>query len=300
MRASIEKIVGKALQRMVEDSVIEASAIPRRVGVERTRDPAHGDFATNVAMTMAKAARCNPRELAQKIVTAIPDDDTIAAIEIAGPGFINFRLSDAARYATVGTVIEDGAAYGHSKDGAGTSVLVEFVSANPTGPLHVGHGRHAAYGDSVARLLEATGHDVHREYYVNDAGRQIDILTASLWLRYLELAGQQISLPQAAYQGDYVIDIARQLHNEQGDKLVHPVAAVFAGLPADGERPACDEHIDALIARCRELLGEQQYRLVATTALESVLADIREDLAEFGIEYDRFFSERQLVEDKLI
>src|SRR5690606_8930558 len=179
--------------------------------VERARDAQHGDFATNLAMVLAKAARCNPRQLAEKIVAALPHDPVVAKIEIAGPGFINFFIDPKARHRIIADIHEAGHEFGKSTVGAGRKMQVEFVSANPTGPLHVGHGRGAAYGAVVANLLAAAGFEVHREYYVNDAGRQMDILAASVWLRYLEECGEVLSFPSNGYRGEYVRTIAWDL-----------------------------------------------------------------------------------------
>lgn len=300
MRETIEKLLLEALEALVASGALSASAVPDQVTVERARDRSHGDFASNAALIMARAAKRSPRDLAEQLVAAIPGHDALAKVEIAGPGFINFHLSDAARFGLITTVLERGDEFGRSATGAGRRVLVEFVSANPTGPLHVGHGRHAAYGDSVANLLAATGHDVSREYYVNDAGRQMDILALSVWLRYLELQGAAIEFPAAGYRGTYIREIAAELAAAAADTLARPVAEVFADVPADGERRAADQHVDALIARCRALLGPANYRRVADTALSSVLADIRDDLAEFGVRFDNWFSERSLYDDELV
>ncbi len=292
MKTLIEKLVREA----IETAGLPADAVPESIGVERTRDPRHGDFACNIAMVMAKAARTNPRELATRIVESLPESEAIARAEIAGPGFINFHLATDARFAGVRRILEEGDTYGRSDAGENRRVLVEFISANPTGPLHVGHGRHAAYGACVANLLEATGHRVYREYYVNDAGRQMDILTVSLWLRYLEQAGEQLSFPRNGYRGDYIHDIAGALARDHGNAFVRPAAEVFEDIPPDGEDDAKERHIDALIARCKTLLGDQDYRVVADTALHWVLDDIRDDLEEFGVKLDNWFSERSLVE----
>ena len=270
------------------------------IQVERTRDRAHGDFASNVAMTLAKAARAKPRDIADKIVAALPASAQVAKVEIAGPGFINFHLTAAAYHRVVGEVLEEGVQYGRGDLGAGRSVQVEFVSANPTGPLHVGHGRGAAYGAAVADLLEAVGYRVHREYYVNDAGRQMDILGTSVYLRYLELCGEQFSFPSNGYKGDYVWDIAATLHRTYGDALRHTAADMFNDIPADagtdgsGDKEA---HIDALIVRARELLGPARYREVFDLGLNTILDDIRRDLQEFGVEYAEWFSERSLTDN---
>ena len=268
------------------------------VQIERTRDRAHGDFATNLAMTLAKAAKAKPRDIADRIVAALPASAQIDKVEIAGPGFINFHLSPAAYHSLVTDVLTQGERFGRSDLGAGRSIQVEFVSANPTGPLHVGHGRGAAYGAAVADLLEAVGYRVHREYYVNDAGRQMDILGTSVYLRYLDLCGEKFDFPSNGYKGDYIWDIAATLHRTHGDGLRHSAAEMFKDIPADapagGDK---EEHIDALIERARTLLGPERYREVFDLGLNTILDDIRRDLAEFGVEYAEWFSERSLTED---
>jgi len=267
------------------------------IEVEHTRAKEHGDFASNAALALAKQARAKPREIAERIVKALPASPLIGRIEIAGPGFINFFLKEDAYQQVVPRILRDGISYGRSTVGAGQRVQVEFVSANPTGPLHVGHGRGAAYGACVADLLAATGFHVHREYYINDAGRQMDILATSVWLRYLELAGEQFTFPLNGYKGDYVYDIGATLHRENADQYRHPAAAVFEGIPADepagGDK---EKHIDALIERAKQLLGKEAYRKVFDLGLNVILEDIRQDLGEFGVTYDEWFSERALVE----
>ncbi len=270
---------------------------PSNIAVERTRDRAHGEFASNIAMTLAKAARCKPRDLAEKIVAVLPTSDKIAKVEIAGPGFINFYMTPAAFQSVITDVLAMGARYGCNTVGANRSVQVEFVSANPTGPLHVGHGRGAAYGAAVADLLEAVGYTVHREYYVNDAGRQMDILGTSVWLRYLELCGESLVFPANGYKGEYVRDIAAKLHQQNGDSLRHPGAVVMQDLPLDepagGDK---EDHIDALIARAKHLLGATAYRQMFDLGLNDILNDIRDDLHDFGINYEVWYSERSLYE----
>ncbi len=265
--------------------------------VERTRDAAHGDFASNAAMKLSKRAGRKPRELATEIVAALPDSEWVERVEVAGPGFVNFFLASAAYHAVVEAVLDQGQAFGRSEQGSGQSVLVEFVSANPTGPLHVGHGRGAAYGDSVASLLQAAGFDVTREYYVNDAGRQMDILALSVWLRYLELCGEGISFPANAYQGDYIRAAAARLREGRGNEFARPAAAVLDGVPSDeaggGDK---EKHIDKLISRARALLGGEAFGEVLDLVLSGQLEDIRADLTDFNVRFDRFFSERRVVD----
>ena len=293
MKYLIEKLVRTALAGLPEDlRPTDAAGLP--VTVERTRDPAHGDFACNVAMQLARAAKRKPRDLAAAVVSALPPDPLVARVEIAGPGFVNFHLAPAAYQAELQRVMDQGAGYGRSQYGAGRRVIVEFVSANPTGPLHVGHGRHAAYGATIANLLDAVGYKVHREYYINDAGRQMDILAASVWLRYLECFGEQFPFPSNGYRGDYLHPIADRLVEQAGRSLMRPAAEIFRDLPPDAPAGDKDAYIDAVIVRARELLGADGFRRAFDVALDDILADIRQDLEEFGVRYDEWFSERSL------
>ena len=297
MKDHLSELLTDALSKLRADGHLPADLEPA-ITIERTRDRSHGDFASNLAMVLAKAARSKPRDLAGLIVAALPDSSLVTRIEIAGPGFINFFLSKAAYQAVIGDILCSGESYGRSTQGKGHRIQVEFVSANPTGPLHVGHGRGAAYGAAVADLLEAAGYKVHREYYVNDAGRQMDILAASVYLRYLDLCGETLDFPANGYQGDYVWDIAAGIHRQNGERLHHPATEVFLELPPDESGGGDKEsHIDALIQRIRELLGETDYRLVFDQGLDSILANIRQDLKEFGVVYDEWFSERSLEEN---
>ncbi|NCA68998.1 MAG: arginine--tRNA ligase [Sphingobacteriia bacterium] len=271
------------------------------IQVDRAKDPAHGDFATNVALLLAKPLHAKPREIAGRLVEALPDSPLVARVEIAGPGFINFFLAEDAYWQVIPSVLSAGPDYGRSRVGAGRRVQVEFVSANPTGPLHVGHGRGAAYGAVVADLLEAVGFDVHREYYVNDAGRQMDILASSVWLRYLELCGEELDFPSNGYRGDYVWDIAATLHREHADTYRVPADKVFNGLPPDALPDGTDggdkeAHIDGVITAAKHLLGDHRYRYVFELALNTILDDIRDDLAGFGVRYQEWYSERTLAE----
>ncbi len=295
MKHQIERLVLASLQQL-RDGLLENTELPTTVLVERTRDARHGDLACNVAMTLAKPARRNPREIAQAIVDNLPANGLIATTDIAGPGFINFRLAPQAFHASLLQILDRGAAYGCSDLGKGEKVLVEFVSANPTGPLHVGHGRHAAYGATLSNLLAATGHVVEREYYVNDAGRQMNILGVSVWLRYLEALGEEIVFPANAYRGRYISDIAAELVRKDDTALRRDAVAVMSGLPADAPEGDKEAHIDALIDRARDLLGGDGFRAVVDFALTGILEDIREDLGEFGVEFDTWYSERSLAE----
>jgi arginyl-tRNA synthetase len=293
VKSELERLLREALRSLVPGTLTEP-ADPAQVVVERARDPQHGDFASNIAMRLAKAARKNPRELAQAIVSAIPANDLVAKAEIAGAGFINFRLVKNAWVAEVRKVAAQGAAYGRSGIGGGRKVMIEFVSANPTGPMHVGHGRGAAYGATLGNLLEVTGHDLYREYYINDAGRQIDILAISVYLRYLELCGEPVTFPSNGYKAGYVLPVAQALHAKRGDALRRARDEVMRGAPPDAPAGDKDKHIDGLIENARRLLGAPEFDSIVLFGRDAMLADIRNDLDEFGVHFDRWFSEREL------
>ncbi|NJM12054.1 MAG: arginine--tRNA ligase [Synechococcaceae cyanobacterium SM1_2_3] len=304
MKLHLHTLLTQALAHLRQEGLLPDAALVD-IPLERSRDRTHGDFASSLALSLAKIARCKPRDLAERIVAALPVSDRLAKIEIAGPGFINFFLTPTAYHATVSDILEQGDAFGRNDRGGGRRVQVEFVSANPTGPLHVGHGRGAAFGATVANLLEAVGYQVHREYYVNDAGRQMNILAASVWLRYLEHCGEQFPFPSNGYRGEYVRAIAAELYAEQGSAYVVPAARVFADLPPDELRDEAgnpigdgdkERYIDALVERARALLGDHRYRYLFERGLNAILDDIRDDLREFGVVYDHWYSERTLEE----
>ena len=291
MKQQLEELVRSALSSLGVESIAGAGGIV----IERTRDTQHGDFATNIALRLAKTARRNPRELAQVIVAALPASALVARTEVAGAGFINFFLSRGAYAQELRRIHELGARYGLSNLGAGRRVIVEFISANPTGPLHVGHGRHAAYGATLSNLLAAAGFSVHREYYINDSGRQVDILAVSVWLRYLEALGEEIVFPSNGYPGEYLLPVAQALRDQVGTSLKRSAVEVFAGIAPDvsagGDK---NQHIDALIARARSLIGAAAFQSVLDVSLAAMLADIRGDLLEFGVVFDRWYSEASL------
>ena len=251
-----------ALAAIIEE---EGLAWPAKTVIEPPRDPRHGDLSVNSAMLLAKEAKANPRELgqkfAQKLKERCPD---VEKVEVAGPGFCNVTYSQSFWRETVADIESAGQSYGESKE-PGRRVLLEYVSANPTGPLHVGHGRGAAVGDSLARLLRKAGHHVHTEYYINDAGRQMRLLGLSVWLRVLELAGRKVEWPEDYYKGDYIIDIAREMLEAN------------PGLP---DMPAAE--------------GED---VCYDKAMNDILNGIKDDLRDFRVEHLRWFSEKTLVED---
>lgn len=273
--------------------------------ISRTKDRAHGDFASNLALVAAKAAGQPPRVLAQAIIDALPQTAGIARVELAGAGFINFFLDADAHFAVLDDIMRERGDFGTSDEFAEHKIQVEFVSANPTSSLHVGHGRGAAFGMSIANLLEALGYQVQREYYVNDAGRQMDILATSTLLRYLALFDAPVVFPVNGYQGDYVTQIAKTIKKQHGDAYAIdwqalrqdvPDDAVF-GIAANGDKQLVsgdkEAHIDGLITNAKALLGEG-YAVFHDAALNSILTDIKDDLADFSVRYDAWFSEKSL------
>jgi arginyl-tRNA synthetase len=296
MKHIVAELVSNALANLPE--VAEAAAEFSIEGtVERTRDASHGDFASNIAMRLAKPARKSPRDIATSIVESLADDPDVDKVEIAGPGFINFHLSAGAYHAELANILDAGEVYGRQAPKEGPKILLEFVSANPTGPLHVGHGRGAAYGDTLGNLLEAVGYPVHREYYVNDAGRQMDILGASVWVRWLGDQGVNSDFPKGGYRGAYIRDIARNI--DTSGLSVPDAHAVNDGLPENSEDNK-DAYVDALVARAKKLHGDDGFDRVRQQSLESILDDIKDDLAEFGVTFDHWYSEKSLTTNNSI
>ncbi len=275
----------------------EAAETP--ILLERPKQADHGDLACNIAMQLAKRLKANPRQLAERLIEALRAQPAFAegyvqTVEIAGAGFINLRLSAKTKQAIVPRILSEGDAFGRAAR-TGRKIQVEFVSANPTGPLHVGHGRGAAYGASLSNLLDFSGDDVEREFYINDAGRQMDILAVSVWLRYLESLGDTVSFPADGYRADYVRSIATELAGLHGRRFHRDTGALPAAV--EGEDP--NAALDALIDRAKSMLAGE-WRAVHRFALDQMLADQQNDLGEFGVSYDRWFSEQTLFEEGAI
>ncbi|WP_395377275.1 arginine--tRNA ligase [Marinicella sp. W31] len=270
------------------------------IQIERTRNKTHGDYASNIALMLAKPLGKNPREIAQQIIDQLPESQHVSKTEIAGPGFINFFLTMACQRQVIKKVLKKKETFATNTLGQDQNITVEFVSANPTGPLHVGHGRGAAFGSSLSNLLEKCGYQVQREYYVNDHGRQMDILATSVWLRYLELCGETITFPDNGYKGDYIVDIARTFRQKYGDDWRFTEHDVFEDIPADESAGGDKEkHIDALIERAKSQLGKG-FTKVFKLALDSILSGISDDLEEFNVIYEEWFSERSLHDSDTI
>ena len=261
--ADIRTSVIETLDAMVADGALPSGLSYANVAVEPPRDAAHGDMATNAAMVLAKPAGMKPRDIADDLAERLASDPRITTAEVAGPGFLNLRLADVLWHDVVAEAIDAGATFGHSGVGAGVKVNVEYVSTNPTGPLHVGHMRGAVFGDALASLLEFAGYDVTREYYINDGGAQVDVLARSVYLRYLEAHGQEVAFEDGTYPGDYLIAVGEALKAKVGDAFVDK-----------GEQ-----------------FWLEEVREFATDAMMDL---IRADLKKLGVEQDVFFSEKSL------
>lgn len=261
-----EARVADAARALVAEDVLPADANIAALSVEPPRDPSHGDLATNAALVLARPAGLKPRDLAEAFKAKLAPGEGVASVEIAGPGFINIRLEDSFWADVVRAILKDVEGYARSDIGGGAKVNVEYVSANPTGPLHVGHSRSAVFGDALANLLAFTGHDVTREYYINDAGAQVDVLARSAFLRYREALGEEIGdIPEGLYPGDYLVPVGEALAGTHGGALADADEAEW--LP-----------------------------VVRAAAIAMMMEMIRDDLAALGIRHDVFFSERTLSE----
>jgi arginyl-tRNA synthetase len=268
MKEQLRLAIRAALERCYSDDTLTSGELPDEIQLEVPKNADHGDYSTNLAMVLAKAERKAPRKIAETLVDALQGNPLCDRIEIAGPGFINFRLAAGCWYAVLDRITEQGAEYGRSTVGAGTKIQVEFVSANPTGPLHIGHGRGAVVGDAVAAVLQAAGFDVQREYYINDAGNQIQTLGCSILLRLRELQGESIEFPEDGYQAAYVTELAAQYREEQGE---------LTGIPDD-----------------------EAVELCARFGVGKILKWIETDLRDFGIEFDNWYSEKSLYDRDMV
>ncbi|QBX99878.1 arginine--tRNA ligase [Rhodophyticola sp. CCM32] len=261
--ADIRALVLQSLDGLVAEDVLPRGLQMRNVTVEPPRDAAHGDMATNAAMVLAKPAGMKPRDIAEALVVRLAEDARIDSADVAGPGFINLRLSGETWRGVIRGILTAGVAFGRSDMGRGRKVNVEYVSANPTGPLHVGHTRGAVFGDALASLLDFSGHEVTREYYINDGGGQVDVLARSVYLRYLEAHGQEVAFEDGTYPGDYLIEVGQALKDKVGDAFV-------------------DKGEQFWLAELRAF------------ATEAMMAMIRADLAQLGVRMDVFYSEKSL------
>lgn len=297
MKHLLQDLLAQGVVTLKEQGIIPEDVTYQAL-IERAKDPLHGDYSTNVAFQLAKPCKLSPLKIAERLIPAIPASSIVEKIEMAGNGFINFFIYDTAKADIISEALTQGTQFGCSLLGKGQKILIEYVSANPTGPLHVGHGRSAAFGSCLAHILRAQGYEVSSEYYVNDAGRQMNILAVSIWLRYLELMNEPVIFPDNAYQGDYVKQIAQEVLNAHGKKYMHEWSLIKQNLPLDAHEGGDKElYIDAMISKAKMLLGESGFAEVHKQGLDSVLEDIIEDLSEFGVHFDKWFSEKSLMED---
>ena len=262
---TIQQLVAQALQAARQAGVLQLETMPE-IQVERPGNSDHGDFATNLPLRLARATRINPLELAQLLAAHIPTDEVIERAEAAPPGFVNFYLRDSWLQQQVETVRQAGSAFGNVDSGRGRRMMVEFVSVNPTGPVHVGHTRGAVLGSALANVLEAAGYEVTREYYVNDAGSQMQAFYRSVLTRYKESLGQAAEMPANGYLGEYITDLAKEIAESEGPRFLNQ-----------------DE--------------EQTLKEIGDISREKMVAIIREDLAGIGVEFDNWFSERTLYQE---
>ncbi|MZH47124.1 MAG: arginine--tRNA ligase [Nitrospinae bacterium] len=267
MKTEIKQIINNALEKARQAGELELATFPEIV-VEKPKDEKMGDFSTNVAMTMARSERKSPKVIAESVTRYLANGD-LSQVEVAGPGFINIKMSPEFFLERLRNAVSLGKDFGRSDAGQGTKVLIEFVSANPTGPLHVGHGRGAAVGDSLARILKKAGYDLSTEYYVNDVGNQMNFLGRSTWLRYRELLGETIEFPEDHYRGDYIKEIAREVFEKKGDE--------FSNMPE-----------------------EECVPFFRQFAKDNILKGIEKDLTDFRVGFDNWFSEASLYEDKSV
>ncbi|MDA8560617.1 arginine--tRNA ligase [Nitrospinae bacterium] len=267
MKTVIKKIIHDALEKAQQAGELELSSFPEIV-VEKPKDEKMGDFSTNIGMTLARSERKNPKTIAESVARYLKSGD-LSKVEVAGPGFINIKMSQEFFLKRLRNAVSQGEIFGSSNSGQGTKVMIEFVSANPTGPLHVGHGRGAAVGDCLARIMKKAGYDLSTEYYINDVGNQMNFLGRSTWLRYRELKGKAIEFPEDHYRGDYIKDIAQEVIDQKGDEFLN--------------KPE-----------------EECIPFFRRFAKDNILKGIKKDLSEFRVNFDNWFNEESLYEDKSV
>jgi len=286
----------KILKDLIADGLDKMGIIAAdKIQIDYAKDRSHGDFACNIALLLTKQSGRKPKDLANEIISHIPRHPFLQSVTCAGAGFINFVVHPAAFKSLLTDILHDKSSFGITKHENPKKIHIEYVSSNPTGPLHVGHGRGAAFGATLSKLLTVAGYKVHREYYVNDAGRQMDILTASFYIRYLECCGESFDFPKNAYQGEYVVLMAKQFLRENDKKYFYSAESISqnpTNIPNDEEHK--EAYIDLIIANIQKKLGEKNYKALLNYGMKIILDDIREDLREFGVTYDAWFSEQQM------
>ena len=288
-REKLKKLITDSLETIVADVAID------QIAIEIPKSAEHGDYSSNIALQLAKNLRKSPRQIAEAIRESMPHDTILEKVDIAGAGFLNFYLQPHVKQRIIVDILSKKDQFGDFDHGVGKKVLLEFVSANPTGPLHVGHGRGAAFGASLANILKKCGFLVSREYYVNDAGRQTDILTVSVWCRYLELSGLEQEFPSKGYRGKYIKDLANLIKEKYGDRWLRQLQiSNLADIPQDDE-----VLMDRIIKEAKRLLG-QDYYLLKKLSLESQLMTCKEDLSLFRVDFDDWFSEESVFSSGMV
>ncbi len=295
MRQKLQQLVSESLVSLQQQGLLSDSFYDINIILNKNQN--HGDYSTNIAFIIANKTTPSQKanNLANLIIANLPKNNIITKVLVGGGGFINFFVSQMAAIQIISKIINEKQNFGCSDYGRGRAILLEFVSANPTGPLHIGHGRGAAFGSSLANILSAVGFSVNCEYYINDAGRQMDILTLSIYLRYLEKCGQKINLPDSAYKGNYIKDIAIAFQSKYKHLLLKDWSSISPDCNSDNK----ELYIDQLINNTKTALGDH-YQQLFTFSINSILTTIKSDLADFGINYDNWFKEQSLIQSNLV
>ena len=294
MKNDLIRILKTVLKQIGEENGIDFSN--KKVSIQENKEKSHGDYASNLAMVIAKDLSQTPREVAEKICSLLPSEEWIEKVNIAGPGFINFYLKKDTHNEILLLIEESGRDFGRNNSGNGERVLIEYVSSNPTGPLHVGHGRGAAFGSVLSELLRCAGYKVDEEYYVNDHGRQMNILTISIWLRYLHQNGQELKFSKKGYQGVYVEQLAKQLAEEKGTK--YNLKENESDLLELLETQETEEDLDRLI-EWGKLFLKENFEEIREFSLREIMSSIKEDLKLFGVNHNLWFNESSMYSNKI-
>ena len=294
MKNDLISILKAILKEIGEENGIDFSN--KKFSIQENKEKAHGDYASNLAMVIAKDLSKSPREVAEKITSLLPPEEWIERVNIAGPGFINFYLKKDTHNEVLLRIDEGGKSFGTNNSGNGERVLIEYVSSNPTGPLHVGHGRGAAFGSVLSQLLRIVGYEVDEEYYVNDQGRQMNILTISTWLRYLQLNGQELAFSKKGYQGEYVEQLAKELLKKEGTK--YNLKENESDLLQLLETQETEEDLDKLIKWGKFFLQEN-FEEIREFSLGAIMNTIKEDLKLFGVNHNLWFNESSMYFNKV-
>ena len=288
MKDKLKKLLQKTIAS--EKTLVSNGLKNLEIEISRSIKPDHGDFSSNIALKLSKRVGLNPFQLATSISSSIDKPSWLKKTEVVQPGFINFFIGSEVKADVLISIIDKQSGFGSQDPGSKESILLEFVSSNPTGPLHVGHGRHAAFGDSLAKLLKKAGHLVETEYYINDAGRQIDILALSVLIEGVNLSGGKITPPKACYQGQHIKGIAKSINKKQLVSINNLSLTKIGTKDLDE-----DEEIDVLVSTAKDSMGVDAFEKVTEIVCQHVLQTIKKDLSDFGVEYDHWFSEKNMI-----